>query len=331
MTASDRTAWIFSASPAQTRGFAAGLALLGATGLATAQEQVNESRWLRNIHQLTRSDMGLDKAGEAYFSADGKRICFQAFPKGENDYQIYVMNIDGSGLQMVSTGKGATTCSYFSPDGRKLLFASNHLDPRPVAPPESASQGSENSGGRNYQWSFFPGMDIYEYTFADKSLKPLVTAPGYDAEGSYSPDGKLIVFTSMRDGDQEIYICDADGKNPRRITNAKGYDGGPFFAPDGKRIVYRSDRKGDGNLQIFTNNLEGTAEKQLTDNEFLNWCPYWHPSGRWLIFNRSGVRWAARFLGGRQARDVDQQARRPDRLTDFRRRLHRPVARGSAG
>lgn len=283
-----------SASAWGTRSVVAGWALWGGVAGVCGQERVDESRWLRNIKQITRSDMGLDRAGEAYFSADGKRVCFQAYPKGENDYQIYVMNADGTDLQMVSTGKGATTCAFFSPDGKKLLFGSNHLDPRPVAPPDGVKQAAEKAGVRNYQWSFYPGMDIFEYTFADKTLRPLITAPGYDAEGSYSPDGKLIVFTSMRDNDQEIYICDANGKNPRRITNVKGYDGGPFFSPDGQRIVYRSDRKGEGNLQIFTNNLEGTAEKQLTDNEVLNWCPYWHPSGRWLIFTRADHKGAGR-------------------------------------
>ena len=83
----------------------------------------------------------------------------------------------------------------------------------------------------------------------------------YDAEGSYSSDGKQIIFTSFRDGDADIYIMDADGKNARRIAAAKGYDGGPFFSPDGKRIIYRSDRKGNDLLQVYVNNTEGTAER----------------------------------------------------------------------
>lgn len=273
------------------------------TATAIAQQPLpdggTESDWFRDARQITSVEMGLDKAGEAYFSPDGKRVCFQANPRGKDDYQIYVMNLDGAGLEMVSTGKGATTCSFFSPDGTKLIFASNHLDPRPVeGAPGSAAAASQSSStqpasqatgasGRNYAWSFYPGMDIFEYTFATKQLKQLTNSPGYDAECSYSPDGKSIVFCSMRDGDQEIYIMDAEGKNPRRITNAKGYDGGPFFSPDGKRIVYRSDRKQDGNLQIFINTPDGKNEHAITGNDVLNWCPYWHPSGKWLIFTRA--------------------------------------------
>lgn len=262
----------------------------GQTGGQAELVKAEEKPVLAHVSQVTFRSMGLDKAGEAYFSPDGRRITFQAYPAGKQDYQIYVMNVDGTGLEMVSTGQGATTCAYFHPDGTKLLFASNHLDPRPATLPEDIRAKAEQAGMRNYAWSFYPGMDMFEYTFATRQLKRLTDADGYDAEGSYSPDGRQIVFTSMRDGNQEIYICDADGGSPRRITNVAGYDGGPFFSPDGRRIVYRSDRVGDGNMQIFVNTIDGANEKAITGNDVLNWCPYWHPSGRYLIFTRADHR-----------------------------------------
>lgn len=274
--------------PGACAAIAVSAMVVASTQAQPSSPSTDEARWFANVRQVTSAAMGLDKAGEAYFSADGKRICFQAVPKGKSEYQIYVMNADGSGLEMVSTGEGATTCAYFHPGGAKLLFASNHLDPRPVATPEDVRKAAEKAGFRNYSWSFFPGMDIFEYEFATRSLRRIVDTPGYDAEASYSPDGTKIVFTSMRDGDQEIYVADADGGNARRITRARGYDGGPFFSPDGRRIVYRSDRAGNGNLQIYVNNLEGTAETALTDDpNVLHWCPFWHPSGKWLIFTRA--------------------------------------------
>lgn len=277
--------------------------------LAQPAESPNEeSAWLKNIRQITNIEQGLDRSGEQYFSPDGKRMCFQAYPKGKTDYQIFVMNIDGTGLEMVSTGEGATTCAYFHPSGEKMIFAANHHDQRPAENIDDAAfakiraatqpagvpptQPAGHGGGRSpsYAWSYHPGMDVYEYTFKTRTLKRLTDADGYDAECSYSPDGKLIVFSSTRTGPQEIYIMDADGKNVRQITRAGGKNGGPFFMPDGKRIVYRSDRVGDGNLQIFTNNLEGADEVALTGADVLNWCPFPHPSGKWLIFTRADHR-----------------------------------------
>lgn len=269
---------------------ALGGALAAGTAPSRAQSPAEgEARWLKNIHQLTREDMDIARAGEAYFAPDGRRICFQGYPKGQDAYQIYVMDVDLSAAApqtkpplIVSTGRGATTCSFFAPNNARLLFAANHHDLRPPVAPEFPVPPESK-----YKWDIFPGMDIFEYSFATGELTRLTDADGYDAEGAYSPDGKRIVFCSMRDGDREIYIMDADGRNPRRITAVKGYDGGPFFAPDGQRIVYRSDRDGSGNMQIFINDLEGRSETPLTGNDVLNWCPFWHPSGKWLIFTRA--------------------------------------------
>lgn len=250
----------------------------------------DESHWIQNVRQVTREDMGLARAGEAYFSPDGKRICFQAHPRGKDAYQIYVMDLDGAAPQMISNGEGHTTCSYFHPDGTRLIYASNHLDPRPPQVPEALQKTIQTAQQRNYVWPFPPGMDIFEYDFTTKATRRLTATEGYDAECSYSPDGRRIIFTALRDRDQDIYICDADGRNARPVVRAKGYDGGAFFSPDGQRILYRSDRRGDGTMQVFVNNLEGTAERALTDHDVLNWCPFWHPSGKWVIFTRASHR-----------------------------------------
>jgi Tol biopolymer transport system component len=260
----------------------------------TPEDAAAEARHLRNIRQVTS---GFARAGEGYFSPDGRRIVFQATPhrppaifhvpkSNEDGYQIFVAELAEDAVpRMISTGRGRCTCAFFSPDGRSILFGSSHLDPEAdvVTPP----RGPAYSRSERYRWEFPEYMDIFRVDEGRDELVRLTDTPGYDAEASYSPDGKSIVFTSFRDGDGEIYIMDADGSNPRRITHAPGYDGGPFFSPDGTRIVYRSDRKQNDLLQIFVNNIEGTAERQLTDNEFVNWGPYWHPSGRYIAYATS--------------------------------------------
>ena len=254
-----------------------------------AEVAAQEAKHLRNIRQLT---FGPGKAGEGYFSPDGKTIIYQATQAGKDDYQIFTLDLaPGSQPKMVSTGKGKCTCAFFHPDGKSILFASSHLDPElsgdGKAFKEKAPAPGYNRKGGNYRWDFDPYMDIFKADLDGKHLVRLTDARGYDAEGSYSADGKQIIFTSFRDGDAEIFIMDADGKNPRRITHSKGYDGGPFFSPDGKSIIYRSDRKGNDLLQIYVNNLEGTAERALTQDENVNWGPWYYPDSKHIVFATS--------------------------------------------
>lgn len=242
----------------------------------------DESKYLSNIVQLTNEGMGFIKAGEAYFSPDASSIIFQAVPNGQTEYQIYTLDLKTKTLKMVSTGKGACTCAYYRPDGKKIIFASSHLDP-------TLGQTKPEKPAGGYKWDFNEHMDIFEADPDGSNLKRLTDAPGYDAEGSYSNDGKHIVFTSQRDGDLEIYVMDADGKNQRRITNGKGYDGGPFFSSDGSRILYRGDRRSDDkmNLQIRMAGTDGSYDKFITDNPIFNWCPFWYPDGKSFILTQA--------------------------------------------
>src|SRR5262249_7052198 len=208
---------------------------------------------------------------------------FHSRTDNEDDYQIFAGDLAKDATpRMVSTGKGACTCAFYHPDGKSIIFASSHLNPTPSGP-----RGPAYSRTERYKWEFPAGMDIFRAEPDGSHLVRLTDTPGYDAEGSYSPDGKQIVFTSFRDGDAEIYIMDADGRNPRRITRAKGYDGGPFFSPDGKKILYRSDRKENDLLQVFINTPDGKNERQLTNNEFVNWGPYFYKDSRHIVYATS--------------------------------------------
>jgi TolB protein len=243
-----------------------------------------EGAHITNLRQVTK---GLRRAGEGYFSPDGKSIVYQAYPVGYPFYQIYTQELaDQKSAVRISTGRGRTTCSYFTIDAKRILFASSHMDPRMARTELAARELAAKGGRRRYQWDFDPHMDIYTVNRDGTDLKRLTDAEGYDAEGSYSSDGKQIVFTSSRDGDADLYIMDADGENVRQLTNKPGYDGGPFFSPDNKWVIFRSDRQKEHMLQLFAISADGKTEVQLTDNlNQVNWCPYFHPSGKYLVWS----------------------------------------------
>ena len=246
---------------------------------------------LRNIKQLT---FGGENA-EAYFSSDGKQLIFQSTRDGRGCDQIYTMNVDGSGLKMISNGEGRTTCSYFYPGAKRVLYSSTHLGDKQCPPKPDFSRG--------YVWAVYPSFDVFTAKPDGSDLKQLTNSPGYDAETTITLDGKKLVFTSMRDGDLDIYSMDADGKNVKRLTNELGYDGGPFWSYDGKQIVYRAhhpktdEAKADYMsllkqnlirptvLEIWVMNADGSNKRQVTSNGKANFGPYFFPDGKRIIFS----------------------------------------------
>jgi len=244
-----------------------------------------EGKYLSDVRQVTS---GMVKAGEGYFSPDGKTIVYQAVPPQYPFYQIYTQLLSGGEPNLISTGRGRTTCAYFSPDAKRILFASSHLDPNmtETEQAEIAQQEADRKSGtrRRYSWDFDPYTDIFVKDLKSGELTPLTTEKGYDAEGAYNKDGTKIAFCSDRDGDPDLYIMDADGSNLKQLTDAKGYDGGPFISPNGKWVVFRSDRKQEGFLQIYVIGIDGKHETALTDNVGVNWAPYWHPTKPYIIW-----------------------------------------------
>src|SRR5262249_3805626 len=249
----------------------------------------DEAAHLTNIKQLTSDFV---RAGEGYFSPDGTKIIYQAEEKdtGNPFYQIFIQDLKTGKYHRVSPGVGRTTCAYFRPDGKWVIFASSHLDPdaKKVQEAEYKQREDDRKKGvrRRYSWDFDPYMDIFESDLDGGHLKNLTNTKGYDAEGSYSADGKHIVFCSNRGGDLQLYVMDADGTNVRQLTKAPNcYNGGPFFAPDGTKVVFRSDRKEKDRLQLYVINADGTGEKALTDNDkWVYWAPYWYKDGKHIIY-----------------------------------------------
>ncbi len=299
------------------------VALLATTQPLHADDSI-EGKFLTNVRQVTD---GFVKAGEGYFSPDGKTIIYQAVRQEYPFYQIYTQPLDGGKPKLISTGRGRTTCAYFRPDGKGLLFASSHLDPKlddtEAAARKQAEEDKKSGKRRRYSWPFDEHMDIFAADLDGHITSRLTKEKGYDAEGAYSADGKKIAFCSKRDGDADIYVMDADGSNVKQLTDAKGYDGGPFISPDGKWVVFRSDRKKEHYLQIYVVGIDGKSETVVTDTNGVNWGPYWHPTKPFIIWSgadHSNPRarpnydlWLMKY----EIKDGKFVAGKIDRVTDF--------------
>lgn len=258
-----------------------------------------QEKHLRNVRQLT---FGGDNA-EAYFSFDGQKIVFQSNYKawGLECDQIFYFELQQGDMsqvrpKMISTSHGRTTCSYFMPGDTTILYASTHLGGMacPAVPPRQ---------GGKYVWQVHPDYDIFVADLNGNIVKRLTKTKGYDAEATVSPKGDKIVFTSMRSGDLDLWVMNIDGSKPRRITRQLGYDGGAFFSPDGSQIVFRASRpktrqeikeykqllkKGlvqPTEMEIFICNADGSNLRQVTRLGKANWAPFFHPSGKKVLFS----------------------------------------------
>jgi TolB protein len=284
------------------------IALLLATATATAPLHPDEASAIGEPVQLTDTAMFL-KAGESYFDPGTKRVIFQAIEhpaEGEepaSDYGMYMGSltfdengaITGlSGIQQLSPKGSANTCGWFHPNDESMVLFATTMTPLVDADIPGYQRGS----GR-YRWAFPQQMNIAALDLVTNTFAPLVTDnEHYLAEGSWSPDGRHLLYCSLATGSGDIYITDLQSGESRKIVGDDGYDGGPFFSPDGKRIVYRSDRRGNDLLQLYiaelqfdeTGSIVGIErEYQLTDNEHVNWGPFWHPNNRFLIYATSEI------------------------------------------
>ncbi|MBC6492341.1 PD40 domain-containing protein [Flavihumibacter stibioxidans] len=259
-----------------------------------------EETHFRNLRQLT---FGGDNA-EAYFSYDGKYLVFQktSAKEGIPCDQIYIGKIPANEKEafvpkLVSSGKGRTTCAYFLPDGKHIVYASTHLggDECPPVPDRSKY-------GNRYIWPLYASYDIFMADTNGVIVKQLTHAKGYDAEATISPDGRKMVYTSDKDGDLELYIMDLKTGKEKRITHTVGYDGGAWFSPDGKKLIWRASRPQTAEeikeykdflaehlvaptkMEVYTANVDGSDMKQITSLGQANWAPVFMPDSKRILF-----------------------------------------------
>ncbi|WP_216368651.1 TolB family protein [Limnovirga soli] len=259
-----------------------------------------DEKHFKNIRQLT---FGGDNA-EAYWSFDNSRIIFQRTnPKeGVMCDRMFVGRIpatdkDSFSFYEVSNGRGRTTCGYFMPNGKEVLYASTYLggDSCPPVPDRTKL-------GNRYVWPIYESFDIFRAGTDGKIRERVTTTPGYDAEATLSRDGKKMIFTSMRDGDLDLYVMDMATKKIIRVTKDLGYDGGAWFSPDGTKIVWRASRPkteaeikdykdllaqglvAPTQMEVFVANADGSNAKQITHLGNANWAPNFTPDGKRIIF-----------------------------------------------
>lgn len=272
------------------------------TGYAAEADTLRypEELHLKNVQQLT---FGGDNA-EAYWSFDGKYLVFQRTnPKeGINCDQIFVGKVptkkgEKFTYKMVSTGKGRTTCAYFTKDGKHIIYASTHLGSADCPPVPDRSKY-----GNKYIWPLYSSYDIFMADLDGKIVKQLTNSKHYDAEATLSPDGKKMIYTSTKDGDIELYIMDLETGTEKRITNTLGYDGGAWFSPDGKKLIWRASRPkteaeikeykdlladnmvAPTNMEVWVANADGSNARQVTSYGQANWAPTYMPDSKRIIF-----------------------------------------------
>jgi len=259
-----------------------------------------DEKHFKNIRQLT---FGGDNA-EAYFSYDGKWLIFQRTNPKEGIMcdEMFIGKIpehpgEKFEYRRVSSGKGRTTCGFFTKDGKHIIYASTHLgaDSCPPVP-------DRKKYGNKYIWPLYDSYDIFMADLNGKIVKQLTTSKGYDAEATLSPDGNKMIYTSDKDGDIDLYVMNLKTGKEKRITNTLGYDGGAWFSPDGKKIIWRASRpKTDEevkeykdflaenlvapvNMEVFVANADGSNVKQVTNFGNANWAPSFMHDGKRIIF-----------------------------------------------
>lgn len=258
---------------------------------ATANLAVEGETHIRNIRQLTSGG----ENAEAYWAYDGSRLIYQAKKPGAECDQIYIMDPETGDSQLVSTGEGRTTCSYFYPSGDQILYSSTHHHDAlcPVEPDFSLG----------YVWPIYDTYDVFVAGIDGSDLRQLTTEDGYDAEATFSPTGDRIIFTSTRDGDLELYSMAPDGSDVTRLTDRIGYDGGAFYSPDGSKIIWRAHypepgpeaddylellEQGlirPGELDVYVMDADGSNQRQVTDVGGASFAPYWHPDGDKILLS----------------------------------------------
>jgi hypothetical protein len=209
---------------------------------------------------LSKSEAAkLTQAGSENTSADASKIVFTSTRDG--NYEIYVMNADGSEQTRLTRNPADDGFAAWSPDGKRMAFRSNR--------------------DGNYE--------IYVMNADGSDQARLTRNPAEDGSAAWSPDGKKIAFQSNRDGNYDIYVMNADGSDQTRLTRNQTVDALAAWSPDGTKIAFASNRDGPKG-ELYVMNADGSDQTRLTRNQAIDALPAWSPDGAKIVFgsNRDG-------------------------------------------
>jgi Tol biopolymer transport system component len=222
----------------------------------------------------------------------------------EDPSEIYIMNPDGTGVRRLTNNLGSNDyVGSWSPDGTKIVFYS-HRDGNweiYVINADGTNQIRLTNTSRdntNPDWSFDGSKIVYSsgheredmHIFIMKTdgtgQTQITNGSGYDRSPAWSPDGRKIVFSSNRDGNESIYVMNADGSAQTRLTSTSS-DIDPAWSPDGTKIAFSSYR--DSTYKLYVMNADGSGQVRLTNTSVSNYDPSWSPDGKRIAFSSSST------------------------------------------
>ncbi len=273
--------------------------------------------WRDLVHQFA-DDIVLQFTGEAGIART--RIAFAA--QQGRDRELYVMNLDGTGLRPLTGDRSIAMSPAWSPDGSLLLFTSYRGGGGPRVWVMSAAGGKpyliSGRRGNNISASYSPdgreiacslsmdgNAEIYLLDARGGSPRRLTTNRAIDTSPSWSPTGREMAFTSDRGGTPQVYVMGRDGADVRRLVYDVSYTDSPAWSPKGDRIAFVA-RQGNG-FDVWVCRADGSGAQPVATGG-LNENPKWSPDGRHLVFasNRGGAQGLyITDLDGRPPRRLD--------------------------